>query len=142
LRSASRPLRAELEALASTLGIASQVRFLGFRTDLERIYPDLDVLCLTSDNEGSPVSLIEGLASGCAAVSTDVGGVRDVLEDGRCGLLVAAGDAPALARAVLELLSDPVRRQKLGEAGRVSAQRFAIERLVVDLDRLYKGLLK
>jgi glycosyltransferase involved in cell wall biosynthesis len=89
-------LRAELEALASALGIASQVRFLGFRTDLERIYPDLDVLCLTSDNEGSPVSLIEGLASGCAAVSTDVGGVRDVLEDGRCGLLVAACDAPAL----------------------------------------------
>jgi glycosyltransferase involved in cell wall biosynthesis len=75
-------------------------------------------------------------------VSTDVGGVRDVLEDGRCGLLVAAGDAPALARAVLELLSDPARRQALGEAGRVSARRFAIERLVVDLDRLYKGLLK
>jgi glycosyltransferase involved in cell wall biosynthesis len=135
-------LRAELEALASALGIASQVRFLGFRTDLERIYPDLDVLCLTSDNEGSPVSLIEGLASGCAAVSTDVGGVRDVLEDGRCGLLVAAGDAPALARAILELLGDPVRRQALGEAGRVSARRFAIERLVSDLDRLYKGLLK
>ena len=134
-------LRPELEALASRLGIASQVRFLGFRSDLERIYPDLDVLCLTSDNEGSPVSLIEGLASGCAAVSTDVGGVRDVLEDGRCGLLVPAGDAPALARAVLDLLRDSAKRAALGDEGRLSARRFAIERLVIDLDNLYKNLL-
>lgn len=134
-------LRAELEALAGSLGIAEKVSFLGFRSDLERIYPDLDVLCLTSDNEGSPVSLIEGLAAGCAAVSTDVGGVTDVLEDGKCGALVPRGDAAALARAVLELVKNPAKRAALGEAGRLSARRFSIERLVVDLDNLYKSLL-
>jgi len=134
-------LKETLAALAANLGIAERVSFLGFRTDLERIYPDLDVLCLTSDNEGSPVSLIEGLASGCAAVSTDVGGVTDVLEGGRCGVLVPAGDAEALAGAVLELLKNPARRTKFGEAGRLSARRFSIERLVSDLDNLYKSLM-
>lgn len=134
-------LRPELEALAAGLGIESRVRFLGFRSDLERIYPDLDVLCLTSDNEGSPVSLIEGMASGCAAVSTDVGGVRDVLEDGRCGVLVPAGNAGAFADAVLALLNDPSKREALAAEGRLAAKRFAIERLVSDLDNLYKSLL-
>lgn len=134
-------LKKALAAHAANLGIADAVSFLGFRTDLERIYPDLDVLCLTSDNEGSPVSLIEGLASGCAAVSTDVGGVTDVLEGGRCGVLVPAGNAEALASAVLELLKDPAKRAALGEAGRRSAKRFSIERLVSDLDNLYKSLL-
>jgi glycosyltransferase involved in cell wall biosynthesis len=136
-------LREELERRAAALGIAAQVRFLGFRSDLERIYPDLDVLCLTSANEGSPVSLIEGLASGCAAVSTDVGGVRDVLENGRLGVLVKPGDAEAFAGAVLALLADQPRRQALGEAGRRSAlERYSIDRLVGDLDRLYRGLLE
>lgn len=134
-------LKDELMALAERQGVAERVSFLGFRADLERIYPDLDVLCLTSDNEGSPVSLIEGLAAGCAAVSTNVGGVTDVLEDGRCGVLVPAGNAKALADAVLDLLKDPARRSALGEAGRVSARRFSIERLVVDLDNLYKSLM-
>lgn len=132
-------LKGELEGFARKLGVG--VDFLGFRSDLERIYPDLDVLCLTSDNEGSPVSLIEGLASGCAAVSTDVGGVTDVLEGGRCGVLVPAGNAKALADAVLDLLKDPEKRAALGEAGRLSARRFSIERLVSDLDNLYKSLL-
>ncbi len=132
-------LRAELEAKALDLG--SSIRFLGFRTDLERIYPDLDILCLTSDNEGSPVSLIEGLAAGCAAVSTDVGGVTDVLEGGRCGVLTPRGDADAFARALLDLLADPALREELGNEGRRSAKRFSIERLAADLDRLYKSLL-
>lgn len=135
-------LREALEGSARSLGIGDKVSFLGFRADLERIYPDLDVLCLTSDNEGSPVSLIEGLAAGCAVVSTDVGGVTDVLQDGRCGVLVPAGDAAALADGVLDLLADPAKRAALAEAGRASARRFSIERLVADLDRLYKSLLK
>lgn len=134
-------MRAELEAIVSRLGIGTRVRFLGFRSDLDRIYPDLDVLCLTSDNEGSPVSLIEGLSSGCAAVSTDVGGVRDVIDDGRTGVLVSKGDIAGLAAAVLALMDAPYRRLALGEAGRLSAEHFAVERLVADLDRLYKELL-
>jgi glycosyltransferase involved in cell wall biosynthesis len=136
-------LRGELEAAAVRLGVADAVRFLGFRPDLERVYPDLDVLCLASDNEGSPVSLIEGLASGCAAVSTDAGGARDVLEDGRVGVVVPRGDARALADAVAALLRDPQRRERLGEAGREAApRRFSIERLVGDLDSLYRLLLE
>ncbi|MBI5210960.1 MAG: glycosyltransferase [Elusimicrobia bacterium] len=135
-------LRPALEATAASLGLKDGVRFLGFRDDLEAIYPDLDVLTLTSDNEGSPVSLIEGLAAGCAVAAFNVGGVQDVVKDGRTGVLTPAGDARALANAVLELLADSARRGRLGEAGRADiAGRFSVERLVADLDALYGRLL-
>ena len=64
------------------LGLAGAVRFLGWRADLDRLYADLDVVALTSRNEGSPVALIEAMAAGVAVVSTDVGGVADVVEHG------------------------------------------------------------
>ena len=85
-----------LRALATELGIDRQVRFLGWRSDLPRIYADSDVVALTSDNEGTPVSLIEALAAWCAVASTDVGGVRDVLDGGRLGALTPAGERTPL----------------------------------------------
>ena len=72
-------LRAELEALAATLGIGDRVRFLGWRRDLATIYAATDVFLLTSRNEGTPVALIEAMASAVPGVSTDVGGVEDVI---------------------------------------------------------------
>lgn len=136
-------LRRELEETASKLALGRSTHFLGFRSDLENIYPDVDVLCLTSANEGSPVSLIEGLSAGCAIVSTDVGGVKDVLQQGTLGVLVPEGDVGALAQAVIRLLDDPARRATLGAAGKASAlSRFSITRLVDDLDRLYRDCLR
>jgi len=77
-----------LRRMASQLGLAERVRFLGWRRDLEAVYYGSDVVALTSDNEGTPVCLIEALACGRAVVATNVGGVADVLEEGRLGLLV------------------------------------------------------
>src|SRR4051812_31287383 len=117
-------LRGELEKQAQDRGLRERVYFLGFRSDVENIYSDLDVLMLTSFNEGSPVSLIEGLAAGCAVVATDVGGVSDVVHHGTTGVLVPREvrspdfTAAALAAAAADLLTDPARRQRLGEAGR------------------------
>jgi glycosyltransferase involved in cell wall biosynthesis len=137
-------LRPELKLLAHSLGINDQVHFTGFRRDIENIYPDLDVLALTSSNEGSPVSLIEGLASGCAVVATDVGGVSDVVQDGSSGLLVGTQGksqeeiAKLLAAQMFKLLNDPVRRGQLGENGRKDVlRRFSIDRLRMDLSALY-----
>ena len=132
-------LRHELEASAATLGIADRVRFLGWRRDLETIYGATDVFLLTSRNEGTPVALIESLAAGCAGVSTNVGGVADVLESDAVGLLAPDGDASALADRVTTLLADADRRRRMGAAGRaLVVARYGLERLVADVDALYR----
>src|SRR6185503_5513832 len=73
---------ARLRALADRLGIAARVRFAGWWHDLEAVYYGSDIVALSSDNEGTPVCLIEALACGRAVVATDVGGVADVLDEG------------------------------------------------------------
>jgi glycosyltransferase involved in cell wall biosynthesis len=135
-------LRGVLEARAKALGVNERVRFLRWRRDLDVLYGATDVFLLTSRNEGTPVALIESLASGCAAVSTDVGGVRDVLPTTEVGLLAAGGDAAALSGHVLALLSDPARRRAMGEAGRrLALARYGVDRLVTDVAALYDDLL-
>jgi glycosyltransferase involved in cell wall biosynthesis len=134
-------LRAALEARAKAIGIADRVRFLGWRRDLDVLYAATDVFLLTSRNEGTPVTLIESLAAGCAAVSTDVGGVRDVLPNDEIGLRARAGDAEQLADGVAELLRDPVRRRAMGAAARqLTAARFGLDRLLTDIVELYHDL--
>ncbi len=136
-------LRTELEDAARSLGIDGRVRFLGWRRDLETVYGATDVFLLTSRNEGTPVALIESLAAGVPGVSTDVGGVRDVIDGNRAGLLAAFGDARALADHVVTLLADRDRRRLMGEAGRLSVvARYSVARLVDDIDHLYRELLQ
>ena len=135
-------LRSELEAAASSLHIAERVRLLGWRRDLETIYGATDVFLLTSRNEGTPVALIESMAAACAGVSTDVGGVPDVLQSDAVGLLAANGDASALAGHVTTLLGDPERRRRMGAAGRaLVVARYGLDRLVADVETLYRELL-
>jgi glycosyltransferase involved in cell wall biosynthesis len=133
-------LRAELEETARDFGLAGRVRFLGWRRDLETIYGASDVFLLTSRNEGTPVALIESLASGIPGVSTDVGGVRDVMT-GDVGFVAPYDDAAGLAAAVTRLLGDPQSRRTMGDRGRTSVvARYGIERLVDDIDALYREL--
>jgi len=135
-------LRSALEQQAREAGIANRVQFLGWRRDLDTLYAASDLFLLTSRNEGTPVALIESLAAAVPGVSTDVGGVRDVIDSDRIGLIAPFGDAGALADHVNALLADPERRRRMGEAGRqaVSA-RYGIDRLVDDIERLYRELL-
>ncbi len=133
-------LRGALEAQADALGLAGTVHFLGFRFDLERLYPDLDVVALSSRNEGTPVSLIEAMAAGRPVVATRVGGVPDLVEDGESGLLVPPDDPKALAEAILSLLGSPERRRAMGERGRARVYpALDISRLAADLKALYQG---
>ena len=135
-------LRGALEQHARALEIDRRVRFLGWRRDLATIYGASDVFLLTSRNEGTPVALIESLASGVPGVSTDVGGVRDVLESDAVGLLAPDGDAPALATHVIALLADRDRRQRMAAAGRaLVVARYGLDRLVADVETLYRELL-
>ena len=135
-------LRTDLEAQASRLGLSSRVRFLGWRRDLATIYAATDVFALTSRNEGTPVALIEAMASAVPGVSTDVGGVRDVILDATMGIRVAVDDAAAFAAAVLHLIDAPEERAAIGLRGRRHVlDRFDIERLVNDVERFYHELL-
>ena len=108
----------------------------------QTVYGATDIFLLTSRNEGTPVALIESLAAGCAGVSTDVGGVSDVMPTKDVGLLAAVGNVEQLADHVSRLIADPQRRRAMGEAGRrLVLARYAIDRLVSDIDGLYRDLL-
>jgi glycosyltransferase involved in cell wall biosynthesis len=136
------PEEERLRARAAELGIADRVHFLGWRTDLERIYAGSDLVALTSRNEGTPVCLIEALAAGRPVIATEVGGVADVLEGGRLGVLVGADDAEGLTAAISDLLDDPERRSALGRLGAESARRrFGVARLIEDMTALYDEIV-
>ena len=136
------PLRADMEGLAVALGIAEMVHFTGFRSDVGAVYAACDAIALTSANEGTPVSVIEALAAGRPAVSTDVGGVSDVIRDGRSGFLVPPGDIDAIADRLARLAADPALRKAFGEAGREDViPRYSVPRLIDDIDVLYRRLL-
>jgi glycosyltransferase involved in cell wall biosynthesis len=110
--------------------------------DLPALYAALDVVVLTSRNEGTPVALIEAGAAGRPVVATKVGGVADVVLDGRTGLLAPAGDVSRIANHVVRLLANPAEAEALGAAGRGWVRdRFTIERLADDLAALYGELL-
>jgi glycosyltransferase involved in cell wall biosynthesis len=134
--------RAELEARAAELGLAGRAHFLGWYDDLPGALADADVVALTSRNEGTPVAVIEALASATPVVATDVGGVAFVVDDGVTGLLAPKGDASAVAERLGRLLGDRDLAAKLAEAGRRDVlERFGYRRLVADISALYDELL-
>ena len=136
------PCRAEIAALAAGLGLQPQVRLAGWIDDLARLYATIDICALSSLNEGTPVALIEAMAAAKAVVATEVGGVADVVEHGRTGLLVAPRSPEALGDAIIRLAGTPEERSRMGAAGRLDVvERFSPGRLVEDIDTLYTTAL-
>lgn len=145
--------RASLEQLVQDLGLGESVIFVGWQRDPARIYAGLDIVCLTSRNEGTPVALIEAMAAGRAVVSTRVGGVPDLMvgagtihEDGfevfANGILVPADNPPALAAALRLLADRPDLRRAMGTAGQASVlDRFSKERMLEGMERVYAALV-
>jgi glycosyltransferase involved in cell wall biosynthesis len=134
------PLRTELETYAKAIGIGPEVVFTGWAKDLKDIYSRLDVVALTSLNEGTPVALIEAQAAARPCVATNVGGVPNVIDDTRSGILVACGDADALAAALLKLFNNPELRRTMGTYGRgMVRDKFSIARLIKDMKALYSS---
>ena len=134
--------RVLLENLCARLGMAEAVTFHGWRRDMLSVYGDLDVVVNSSRNEGTPVALIEALAAARPVVATRVGGTPDLLRGGEFGRLVAAGDASALADAILDTLDDRVAAEVRARAGQAHVLReHSAARLVADIDALYRELL-
>jgi len=134
-------LRSDLETLARELRIEAVVHFLGYRAEVGSIVAASDIAVLSSDNEGTPVSLIHAGAVGVPSVATAVGGVSEVvLQDG--GVLVERDDIEGFARGLRRLAEDPALREQLGKRAREHVlASFAAERLVVDMQCLYEELL-
>lgn len=135
-------LRKELEDYAAKLGLKDSVYFAGWHKEMPDVYADMDIVALTSLNEGTPLALIEAMASGKAVVATSVGGVPDLIIDGKTGLLVRKGDAPAFAKALAGLIADTGFRARLGkEASEFAYSNFSKNRLISDIENLYEELI-
>lgn len=136
------PDREAVERLASELGVVRDCLFPGYQEGVGPFFAAFDVFVLPSGNEGTPVTAIEALASGCPVVATRVGGVPDVVRDGVDGFLVAPGAVDELADRLAALAADPSARRAMGASGRARVvPRYAVERLIDDVDRLYRELL-
>jgi glycosyltransferase involved in cell wall biosynthesis len=133
--------REALEARVVAAGLTDRVAFRGWSSDAPAWYDAADLVALTSDREGTPLALIEAAAAGRPVVATDVGGVSDVVVDGRTGFVVAATDVIALADRIIRLARDPELRATMGRDAPAQAAMYDAERLVSNLDGLYRACL-
>ncbi|MEP6977906.1 MAG: glycosyltransferase family 4 protein [Thermoleophilia bacterium] len=137
------PDRDHVERRAHELGVMRETLFLGYQEQVASFFSAFDVFILPSANEGTPVTAIEALAAGKPVVATRVGGIPDVVRDGEDGFLVAPGDVDALADRLAQLATDEKLRERMGESARARVrERYSVERMVDDVDRLYRSLLE
>ncbi|MDX6612665.1 MAG: hypothetical protein QOD75_1851 [Blastocatellia bacterium] len=145
-------LRAQLEGQTRSLGLDGHVDFLGSRNDPENFYAALDIVALTSLNEGTPLTLIEAMANARPVIATTVGGVEDLLgqpingDDGFAvcerGLAVRPGDTSGFASGLAALIDNAELRREVAERGRDFVGRsYSKERLIKDVSRLYQELV-
>jgi sugar transferase (PEP-CTERM/EpsH1 system associated) len=135
------PLRSELEGRARALDLGSTLRFLGNRDDVERVLAMLDVFVLSSVSEGLPNTILEAMASGLPVVSTHVGGVEELVEDGKTGMLVPSKNPEMLAEAVSTLARDAGLRWRMGAQGQNKARaEFGVRRMLDEYERFYLEL--
>jgi len=133
--------RPDLERQVHDLGLAHRFLMPGRVADIPRFLGSLDVAVLCSRAEGMSNALLEYMAAGRPIVATAVGAAADLIEDGRHGLLVPAGDAPALARAIAALLDNPTLAQELGAAARQRAEtHYSRQAMVRRFEAFYAGL--
>lgn len=136
------PLRGDLEKKAGSLGLAGRFIFAGERPDVNSILPCLDVFVLPSLTEGLPLTVLEALAACRPVVASRVGGIPEVITHGVNGLLVDPGDVQGLATAILGLLEDRERADRMGLKGRALVEeRFTVGRMVDQTESVYAGLL-
>jgi glycosyltransferase involved in cell wall biosynthesis len=136
------PMREPWMKLRDELGLASFCHFEQTTTNIPYWMRTLDVFVLASESEGFPNTLLEAMASGCCVVSSVVGGVPELVEDGRSGFLFPAGDADSLAARLLAIIEDRDLRIRVGAAASIRAREtFSMESAAANMEELYDSLL-
>ena len=136
-------LRSELTRLAASLGVGDRVHFAGAQSNPEQFLHVMDVFALTSRSEGMPLSVLEAEAAGLPIVASRVGGLPEIVEDGRTGLLFDPGDDAALARCFEQLLTDSTRTMEMGRAAQAAVRaKYDVSVMAGTYERHYRGLLE
>ena len=136
------PAADDVKRLALELGVRDAVEFMGFRTDIPTMLARFDLFVLSSRTEGFGLALLEAMAAGVPVVASRVGGIPEVVDDGRTGLLFEAGNADDLCRVARCVLSDSDRRTRMVAAARHEVeQRFSLDRMCEEYRRIYRGLV-
>jgi len=135
-------LREQLIKSAREKNIFEFVHFIGWRLDMEKVYAGMDLLALSSLNEGTPVAIIEAMASQVPVVATAVGGVPDLITDGVTGLLCISNDARGLAEKIKQILTDSEMKQRILENARKFVEKkYHYRRLIDDIQNFYENLI-
>lgn len=136
-------LRVKMEEMAKQSGLSGAISFLGSRPDVPEILSALDVFVLTSDSESFSNVIVEAMAAGKPVVTTDCGGPQEIVEDGVTGYLVPVGHALELSKKISILLKNPELAGKMGEAGRLHAERnFGLDKMVMSRESLFLQLFR
>jgi glycosyltransferase involved in cell wall biosynthesis len=135
-------LMAPLKAQAATLGVSQQIVFAGHRKDVPEILAATDVVCISSNYEGTPLVLFEAMAAGKAVVSTAVDGCREVIQDKKTGLLVPPRDPEKLGEALIKVIEDVPLRARLEKAAQAASKRYDISECMRLMQQIYDDVLR
>ncbi|HKU72976.1 MAG TPA: glycosyltransferase family 4 protein [Pyrinomonadaceae bacterium] len=130
--------RNQLENLVAELGLTGRFHFLGWLDDADKLLCAMDVFVSASETESFGLAIVEAMAAGTAVVATATEGAKEVIDDQNTGLLVPIGDVKRIAESVVNLLSDPEKRQRLAtQSVQSAAKRFSLTRMVDDIETIY-----
>jgi glycosyltransferase involved in cell wall biosynthesis len=137
------PQRVTIEKELRTLSVNGQVTLLGLRHDVPRLLAAADAFLLTSVSEGIPVTVLEAMAAGVPVVATRVGGLPELVTDGKTGFLAAPGDTIGLADALVRLAKDSKLRARFSAGGIQTFElQFTEQKMIDSYDRLYQNMLR
>jgi glycosyltransferase involved in cell wall biosynthesis len=137
------PDRHSVEKLIESLRLHGNVTLTGFRSDIPNLLRCSDIGVLCSETESAPLTLLEGMSTGLPMIATRVGGVQEIINDGKNGLLVPAKHPEELAQAILRLYNDQNLRRKLGEkARRTVLERYTAEKVVNQYIETFESVSK
>jgi glycosyltransferase involved in cell wall biosynthesis len=132
------PMRDELHERAEQLALGDRFRFLGYRNDAVQVMSAFDVFCLASHHEGLPIALMEALVLGLPIVATDVGGISEIVTDGREAVLVAPREPQQLADALTKVVSDPARRAEMSALAHTRGDALDVTKAVRAVEAVYR----
>lgn len=137
------PLKNTLEQQANNLGINDKCSFIGFQEDIPAILKITDILVLSSHIEGLPMVILEAMASGIPVVASAVGGIPEVVEDGKTGFLVQPGNPYSLSEKLAELIIDKNLRERMGESGKLKVEKsFSESVMIQETEHVYLNMIK